>query len=47
MLFFRRQVQETEKKMPDGAKGPKFTKKATNQELKSRAAQRYGNVTDW
>lgn len=45
--FFRRPVQQTEKKMPEGAKGPKFTKKATNQELKSRAAQRYGNVTDW
>jgi len=33
--------------MPEGAKGPKFTKKSTNRELKARAAERYGNVTDW
>ena len=39
--------EKTEKSMPDGTKGPKFSKKQMNQEMNRRNASRYGNMTDY
>lgn len=43
----KRGTEDKGKQMPDGAKGPKFSKKQKNQEMNKRNASKYGNMTDW
>ena len=43
----KRKTQEAVKALPDGAKGPKFSKKTINKEVNRRNATKFGNMTDW
>ena len=43
----RKREAETTKQMPDGAKGPKFTKKQMEKEVNKRSAAQFGNLTDY
>ena len=42
----KREADQT-KQLPDGAKGPKFTKKQISKETNARAAAQFGNLTDY
>ena len=43
----RKREAEATKQMPDGAKGPKFTKKQMEKEVNKRSAAQFGNLTDY
>ena len=43
----RKREAEKTKQMPDGAKGPKFTKKQIEKEVNKRSAAQFGNLTDY
>lgn len=43
----RKREAENTKQMPDGAKGPKFTKKQMEKEVNKRSAAQFGNLTDY
>lgn len=43
----KKRKENVENTMPDGAKGPKFSKKSINNEMNRRNAGRFGNMTDW
>ena len=43
----KKRKENVENAMPDGAKGPKFSKKSINNEMNRRNAGRFGNMTDW
>ena len=43
----KRENSENGKKLPDGAKGPKFTKKSIDREQNRRNASQFGNLTDY
>ena len=39
--------EKNAKKLPDGAKGPKFTRKQVEKEVNKRNAAQFGNLTDY
>ena len=43
----KKREAEQKKELPEGAKGPKFTKKQISRETNARAATQFGNLTDY
>ena len=43
----KRDAEKNEKKLPEGAKGPKLTKKQVTRETNARNAAQFGNLTDY